>query len=147
MKKILIIFTFLLTMPVFATSMCVEDDTVAVVLDASTAFTGSSNNSSAGSWSATGPYGTIRGVVARVSQNYGETVNEITDNGALITGGENNGRYCYARILHPVVSAWVMANSNSSNISGCLASYLTQLKSGTSSTARETIFRSIKLYE
>lgn len=110
MKKIFIVFLILICGPVFATSMCVNDDTVAVVFDASINGTGGSGSAD-GSWYTIFSYGRVYGVSACVSQTYGTVVDEITDNGAIITGGEANGGICYCKMLHPAVSAWVYRNS------------------------------------
>ena len=111
MKKIFIVFFILICGPVFATSMCVNDDTVVVVLDASINGTGGSHSQTStggtGDWNTIFSYGRVYGVSACVSQNYGSVVDEITDNGAIVTGGESNGGFCYCKMLHPAVSRWV----------------------------------------
>ena len=148
MKKIFIVFLILICGPVFATSMCVNDDTVAVVLDASINGTGGSNSpikTGTGDWNVTFSYGRVYGISACVSKNYGSVVNEITDNGAIITGGEANGGTCYCKMLHPAVSAWALSYSTSATVcaSSCAANCDTGNGLRQSTSFRMSVFGSI----
>ncbi len=116
MKKIFLMMCGLfIAIPAFGTNMCVDDDTVAVVMDASQNGTGSSGSQlstgGTGEWNVTFAWGRVYGVSACLSANYGATLDEITDNGAIVVGGELNGGTCYCRMTHPAASRWVFRNS------------------------------------
>ena len=102
MKKLIITLSLLniFCAPANATSMCVEDDTVVVVLDPTIGYTGGLKNP------LTFSYGKIFYTTAKVSKNYGNVVNELVDNGVVIVGGENYGSNEYIRLIHPLVSRW-----------------------------------------
>ena len=130
MKKILSIILCLVPVVSFATSMCVEDDTVAVVLDPSQNGTTSvytpigGSDASAGTWNVTFTWGRIYGVSTCVSANYGDVVTEIIDNGDVVGGGEKNGGTCYCRMTHPAVSAWMLkytSTNTDANINACVS--------------------------
>ena len=93
MKNFLFIFTIFLIQPLYATTMCAQNDIVAVILDPSVKPT-SKYYDSEGHWSAQTLYGTI----------YGEV---------KIESGK-----CFYRITHPVITIWT-ARSNTTNISAC----------------------------
>ncbi len=124
MKKIFL-FVFIGIMSAFsshATTMCVNNDVVSVVLDPSIAGTNYSYNTAQSAWWTWFPYGTIRGISACLSSNYdqsrGGAVAQLTDNGARVVGGETNGLYCWCKMTHPAASLWVFAYTISSD-SGC----------------------------
>ena len=127
MKKILSLILVLTCIPAFGTSMCVEDDTVAVVLDASQNSinaTGGNLDGGNSNWDITFPWGKIYGVGACVSSNKGDVVTNLTDtiNGVEqeIVGGEANGNYCYLKIIHPVSSGWKKMFNDSGCKNRCL---------------------------
>lgn len=127
MKKIFLMMMcgLFIAIPAFGTNMCVDDDTVAVVLDASqngtTGDQSSLSTGGTGEWNVTFAWGRVYGVSACLSANYGAILDEITDNGAIVVGGELNGGNCYCRMTHPAASRWVLrfSNSASSCASGC----------------------------
>ena len=138
---------FCLIQPVFvyAREYCVPNDTVSILLDSSIGSQGDSTYDSnfsydylAITFSAPFSYGTVKGIGACLSSNYGLDAGSIytdnggvlTDNGAVVTGGETNGRHCFCKLLHPVVSAWMysmskesvekcIVGSNGSGLGGC----------------------------
>jgi len=117
MMKILAILGMFLTVPAFATTMCAENDTIAVVLDPFVSGTNNSSNADLFEWSATFPYGTVWGIATCVDvAGTGSTaVDELRDsNGELATGGERTGKYCWCQMTHPAVSRWVFQGANSS---------------------------------
>lgn len=107
MKKIFLMMMcgLFIAIPAFGTNMCVDDDTVAVVLDGSQNGTGGGSTGT-GEWNVTFAWGRVYGVSACLSANYGTALDEITDNGAIVVGGESNGIYCYCRMTHPASSRW-----------------------------------------
>ena len=129
MKKIFLMMMcgLFIAIPAFGTNMCVDDDTVAVVMDASQNGTDggtSSLSTGTGEWNVTFAWGRVYGVSACVSANYGNALDEITDNGAIVVGGELNGGYCYCRMTHPAASRWVFQVSDSAaNCAGACANY------------------------
>lgn len=150
MKKIFVMMICgAFVVPAFGTSMCVEDDTVAVVLDGSqngTTGTSSQISTGTGDWSVTFAWGRVYGVSACVSANYGAALDEITDNGAIVVGGESNGGYCYCRMTHPAASRWVFRYSSSA--AGCAsycASYCDAVTGGVrgSAAVRGGVFGSV----
>mgnify|MGYP007038208902 CR=1 FL=1 len=154
MKKILSIILCLVPVASFATSMCVEDDTVAVVLDASQdsiGATGGNLNVGNANWNITFPWGKIYGVGACVSSNKGDVVTNLTDtiNGVEqeIVGGETNGNYCYLKIIHPVSSGWTYITGHNSCSGVCVnASYTFDGVRilGTSLLVRQRMFSSVE---
>ena len=85
----------------FASTMCVANNTVAVVLDPTINGTTYAPDLVTQTWVTTFPYGTISGV-ALCSSTSGPASN---DN--IGTPDETgDGRYCWCRIQHPVKSAW-----------------------------------------
>jgi len=66
------------------------------------------------------PYGTLYGIAACLSSNFGvpdggnisqsiytDNGGVLIDNGNIVVGGEQNGSYCWCRITYPVVSNWM----------------------------------------
>ncbi len=102
-----------------ATTMCVESDMVAIVLDPDIAGTGYTNTS--GEWTATFPYGTVSGISTcnSTSGSYG-----VARPNANFEQG-TTGVYCWCRMLRPARSAWVYrsAYSSASDCASNCASY------------------------
>ena len=129
MKKILILLCLMIpTINIaHAATMCVKNDTISVVLDPAI---GDSTNSTYGystaasTWWTAFPYGTIHGISACLSSNYGQSLggsvaqlsdtNPDTGESARVVGGETNGLHCWCKMTHPAVSRWVFFNSSSS---------------------------------
>jgi len=124
MKKIFLMMMcgLFIAIPAFGTNMCVDDDTVAVVLDPSQNGTSGGQSplsTGTGEWNVTFAWGRVYGVSACLSANYGAALDEITDNGAIVVGREINGIYCYCRMTHPAASRWVFRFSRSDCASIC----------------------------
>lgn len=116
MKKFLLI-SVLLTIPAYATTMCAQNDTVAIILDPSLPLSNSGFNSDLGDWWATGSYGTVYGISACLNKGARkqEAVSDLTDtdnNGETkkVVGSEKYGRYCWCKLTRPVSSLWVYIN-------------------------------------
>ena len=118
------------TIPTYATTMCVINDTVAVVLDPSIDSTKSGYDSTIGTWWMAHPYGTIRGIAASINRqaNSFEVISRLTDtdnegNAKIITGGEKYGKQCWCRMTHPAQSKWIYNHVavayNKECLSGC----------------------------
>lgn len=102
----------------FAATACVENNSRAVVLDASKDC---NSNCYDGSWGSSKvtvymPYGTIYGVASCLDSDYGvqgdnsvytDNNGVLINNGNVVVGGENNGYYCWCRITYPIVSNWI----------------------------------------
>ena len=104
MKKIIIaLFTFF---PIFAygENMCVKDGSIMVILDPQIAGTTSSYDTTSGTWSVQFGYGVVSGIVGCSGTNLSA--------GVVVTGAvtSTNG-YCRCKMLRPVESIWVAANS------------------------------------
>ena len=102
-----------MAVPSFATTMCVQNDNVAVILDPSTNGTTNSSDNNVGTWSTTFNWGTVSGISACLTSAYGKsmggTVSQLTDDGARVIGGERNTttkKYCWCKMTHPAVSLW-----------------------------------------
>ena len=93
MRKIALILMLITTIPTYATTMCAENDTVAIVLDPSVKPTNRYSDSE-GNWGSQTPYGII----------YGNVKIE-------------NGK-CLYRITHPILTTWT-ARSNTNNTTLC----------------------------
>ena len=126
MKKSLyfaIFAVFAFFIPIFATTMCTINDSVAVILDPSIAGTaGGVFDRTLGTWSVTFPYGTIYGISACVDTDWGKSrgnyIKTLTDtNGTRVYGNEALGQYCWCKMTHPVASRWVFDLNRSST--GC----------------------------
>jgi len=116
-----------------AEEMCITEDAVPIVLDASsTSVTSFSNKVATTTWYASTNYGTFVGRSACLSSNYNTgwhgvyKANDgvLIDNGAVVVGGEYNSAsngtlYCWCKLIHPVVSLWVYYFSRSS-VSSCI---------------------------
>ena len=106
--------------PIFATTMCAINDSVAVILDPTINGTaGNTLDSTLGTWYATFPYGTIYGISACIDTRWGkaqgEYVDTLTDtNGNIIVGNERKGTFCWCKLTHPVTSRWTYLKSYAS---------------------------------
>ena len=98
----------------FATTACVEDNTVAVVLDPHIVPHSYYGRAGDNKWSMTASYGTLSGISACLESNHDVAMDTTykVNNGILIekdkvvVGGERNGAWCWCKITYPVVSYW-----------------------------------------
>ena len=121
MRKFTLIFGVLSCVavaPAFATTMCVQNDNVAVILDPSVPGSSSTYDNSLGRWDVTFPYGHVSGISACIGTtgSYGVARSQLTDSetGKAVVGGEVTERRCWCKMTHPAVSLWVFNNSFSS---------------------------------
>ena len=121
MKKIFALIMIITALPTFAATMCVKDDVVSIVLDPGIGSSTTATYSGSGvttQWTTSFSYGTIRGIAACLSSNYGQSmggyVQQLSDNGERVVGGETNGLHCWCKMTHPAVSLWVFYDSYSS---------------------------------
>ena len=117
MRKITLLLGMLgitvIAAPAFGTTMCVQNDNVAVVLDPSVAGTTYTYDNALGRWDTTFPYGHVIGISACIttSGSYGKAVSQLKDDGNDVVGGEVTGAKCWCKMTHPAVSLWVFARS------------------------------------
>ena len=109
----------------FATTACVENDTVAVVLDPylePSSITPAQSNTGDRFWVVGYSSGMkLVGDSACLSSNYGLNNFEIyakdngnlKDNGLSVLGGEQQGLYCFCKLTYPAVSYWIFRDSHS----------------------------------
>ena len=101
--------------PVAASTICAEDDVIAIILDPTINKTSSnavSINAELMEWGTTFPYGSIWGVAACIGVAGSTGSENLTDsNGELVVGGERTGKYCWCQMRHPVRSRWVFLNT------------------------------------
>ena len=105
----------------FALDACVPNDSVAVVLTPASASSGPTGvwDNSTQTWKVPFSYGTVHGIAACLSSNYGkkqggiykENSGMLVDNGTKVVGGEANGNHCWCKLTYPVVSYWVYDSS------------------------------------
>ena len=122
MKKLLIILCTLFIGTSYASTMCVADTAVAVVLDPSIAGTGYTNSAANMTWTTNFPYGDVSGIaLCSTTPKTGTGSYPVSDPDE--SGG---GQYCYCKATHPVLSRWVFnlvhgssANCASNCASGC----------------------------
>ncbi len=117
MKKILIVLLALVGAPALATTICAEDDVIAIVLDPEVNGTNHTYNTNLFEWGATFSYGSVWGIATCLDKNgsYGVAVDELrSEDGELATGGERKGKYCWCQMTHPAVSRWVFRGAFSS---------------------------------
>lgn len=110
MKKILMICIILLaSLRAHATTMCVANNSLAIVLDPQVDGTSYSYNADLYEWYAVFPYGTVAGIATCVGTSGGAPTDTLIDDetGDFVTGGERTGNYCWCRMTHPVKSRWV----------------------------------------
>ena len=130
MKKIALIILTMITIPIYATTMCTKNDTVAIVLDPSAMFVNAemSYNTSTFTWSIWNEYGTIHGIAACLNSDHGlkqggtaAHLRDINNDGeeVMVKGGERYGHYCWCRMTHPVSSLWVLYGYRGTNCGNC----------------------------
>ena len=113
MKRVIVsCLALLCAAPVAASTICAEDDVIAIVLDPTIRFTSSSRNNDLMEWGATLPYGTLWGVAACIdvpglAQGRIGPENLTDSNGEIVVGGEKTGKYCWCQMRHPARSRWV----------------------------------------
>ena len=115
-KVLFISFCIMQICPSFAVDACVEDDTVAIVLDPSASWNAASLSEANCTWGVSLGNTTIKGICARLSGDtanhpFGYTETQLIDNGTIVIGNERNvdsdGKSaCWCKITYPVVSAW-----------------------------------------
>ena len=131
MKKIAFIILTMITMPSYATTMCAANDTVAVILDPSIPSkkytTDSQTRAHIGEYS----YGILKGQYACHDS---KTIKPL--------GGELIGRYCWARLTHPVLSKWMFLYDYGDNNLGNCKQYCGTILHNNASI-RENAFSSI----
>ena len=125
MKKLMMIIVLMIPMVAQSATMCSKNDTITIMLDPSIAGTNYSYNTAQSTWWTWFPYGTVRGISACLSSNYGKSyggaVADLHDNNELVVGGETNGEHCWCKMTHPAASLWVF-NYTSSSASDCAIS-------------------------
>ena len=147
MNKILIAILLcgIMTDSVYGATMCSQSGTTTIVLDPTINGNGSSYNTTYSTWWTAFPYGTISGISACLSSNYGQSmggyISKLTDTNpdtgvtSRVVGGETNGKYCWCKMTHPAVSKWAFYN-NYGSASNCAArcangcGYYVQVNSG-----------------
>ena len=130
MKKIVTIILTIITIPTYATTMCVKNDSVAIVLPTNMDGTSSSYNNKDWSWSTVFPYGTIYGWAS------------CTSGGIPTKIKQKDGVQCFCKIIHPVVSKWVHIMAHGGCTSLCPTICADYIK--TEYEKRENIFATIK---
>ena len=144
--------------PTYAVDMCASNNAVTIVLDpSSTAYSEQRKTyPETNTWVATpGTGGIISGTAACLtfvpdSQTYstGYAYSGILkDNDQEVVGGERNGNYCWCKMTHPAVSAWVYfygggCPSISTCLSGCVSKW--QDNSTSNKQFRVAMYGSIK---
>ena len=102
--------------PTYATTMCVANDTVAVVLNPNLPIKGSGSNVTTGTWWVWSDAWTLYGISACLNSGKGLGQEEafvhlydINDEGKdkFVVGSEKYGSYCWCRLIHPLSSNWV----------------------------------------
>ena len=131
MKRFFIISALTIILPTYATTMCAQNDTVAVILDPSIIATDSGSNATTGTWWAQFPFGLVNGTAAMLNKSctQGKAISQLTDtnNGEtkLVVGGEKYGSVCWCKITHPATSQWVCnvvaGNFGGTEFNGCLS--------------------------
>lgn len=112
MKKFTLLFGALLAVsPAFSTTMCVQNDNMAVILDPSVPGSSYTYDNALGRWDTTMPYGHIIGISACIgtSGSYGVAKSQLKDsanNNVPVVGGEVTGARCWCKMTHPAVSLW-----------------------------------------
>ena len=101
MKKMFVILSLIaFAMPSYASTMCVANDMVAVVLDPSIDGTNYTYDAANMLWTTNFDYGNVSGdaLCSTTSGSYA-TVGTPNESGG--------GQYCWCRAQHPVASLWV----------------------------------------
>ena len=115
MKKIVTIILTIITIPTYSSTMCVKNDSVAVVLDPSIIGTTSGYNYETKTWWTQFSFGRVTGTAVMINKScngkYDVLINltDIDNNGneKRIVGGEEYGKVCWCKTTHPAVSGWV----------------------------------------
>jgi len=100
MKKVMMIICAMMAVPSYASTMCVANDTVAMVLDPSINGTNYTYSAANMTWTTMFDYGNISG----------DALCSTTSGSYATTGTPNEsggGQYCWCRASHPVASLWV----------------------------------------
>ena len=134
MKKIALALMLITTIPTYAgTTMCVANDTVAVVLDPSIDSTGNINQNYYDSQTMTCwapyPYGILQGEYACTDSSVEKPVR-----------GEKSGGICWHRMTHPALSVWTYV-VNYGRLNSCTDFCGNRLRSD--ATLRNNLFHSI----
>ena len=112
-NKIILLFCVMIISPVYSLDMCAENDSVVVILDPNIGGNNSSYHKNTQTFKVNFPYGILTGVSACLSvsgsgsQVYTANNGLLVDNGNVVTGGEQNGIYCWCKVTHPVSSLWM----------------------------------------
>ena len=114
--SLFILFCAVQIHPLFAVDACVEDDSVAIILNTEQSVTYSYSGTS---WYISNG---IRGTSACLTSRKYPDLNKIIDNGVIINGGEATGNWCWCRIIYPVVTKWLLDGWQASSPSGCQSS-------------------------
>ncbi len=114
MKKLFLALFVLLAAPALATTICAEDDIIAIVLDPEVAGIDYKYMSSLFEWNVTFPYGQVWGIATCVDTS--GTLNVAVDelragDGEIATGGERKGPNCWCQMTHPALSRWVVRHA------------------------------------
>ena len=124
MKRIIVCCVALLcAAPVAASTICAEDDVIAIVLDPTISPTKYTQTADLMEREITFPYGSVWGVAACIDVAGGAAgqiapENFTDSNGAPVIGGERTGKYCWCQMRHPARSRWVYLKSYGS-IASC----------------------------
>lgn len=163
-NKIILLFCAVIISPAYSLDMCVENNSVAVVLDPTVApkSSGSSIHAGTSTFKINTDYGILTGVRACLTSNYSVLTYNVykgvlKENNKLVVGGEKNGGKCWCKLTHPVSSLWVYV-ADDTNVGTCSRSdyCLTQCKnylsesyntsSGYSGHIRAELFSTIGKY-
>ena len=149
MKRIIVYCVALLcAAPVAASTICAEDDVIAVVLDPTISGLSYSTNADLMEWTTTLPYGSVWGVAACLGVSGGGTgqigpENLADSNGMPVVGGERTGNYCWCQMRHPARSRWVFYSNLPSCTSMCVGYCGGNGNAATTSTMRNGLFGAV----
>ena len=151
MKKIALVILTTITLPTYATTMCAANDTVAVVLDPDVGSNGY-GLSADGTWWLQFPYGRVSGISACIDSTHGlsrgQTMEKLYDihdgKQHIVTGSETYGEICWCKIIHPVVSVWVLDGGRGKSCGGttCASNCISYF--GGSTLFRNSLYGTIK---
>jgi len=128
-KFILLFMCILFQNPAFAVDACVEDENngiIPVILDPSIGSQGDatydgdySYDNYQATWRAPYTHVTYHGVSACLSSQYDTRFfgikKNLVENGQPVKGGEQTGRFCWCKLVYPVVSEWLSNNGVSND--------------------------------
>lgn len=124
-NKIILLFCAVIISPAYSLDMCVENNSVAVVLDPTVTpkSSGSSIHAGTSTFKINTDYGILTGVRACLTSNYSVLTYNVykgvlKENNKLVVGGEKNGGKCWCKLTHPVSSLWVYL-ADDSNAGNC----------------------------